>query len=104
MGKNRMKSNRVAVLMMILLGFVQILQIEALTLPCPVLCAIQCLPSQQPYPLCLANCISKCQMSTSASNCARSCGVNKSITIHIDALGNITNVVDSCLDKCLKLQ
>ena len=34
MGENRMKTNRVAVLIMIMLGFVQIIEIEALNLPC----------------------------------------------------------------------
>ncbi|KAK7341879.1 hypothetical protein VNO80_24820 [Phaseolus coccineus] len=98
-----MKSSRVAVLMMIMLGFVQILETEAISFPCLVLCAIECIP-KRPYGSCFITCISKCPSSTSASNCARSCGVNKTITIDIDALGNITNMTDSCLDKCLTLQ
>ncbi|ESW04293.1 hypothetical protein PHAVU_011G083100 [Phaseolus vulgaris] len=103
MGKNTMKTNRVAVLMMMMLGFVQILETEAIGFPCLVLCAIECIP-KQPYASCFISCISKCPSSNSASNCARTCGVNKSITINIDALGNITSMTDSCLDKCLTLQ
>jgi len=86
MGKNTMKSSRVAVLMVILLGFVEILEIEGvqIVLPCPIICAIECAHSAPfPYPLCFNDCITLCHMSTSASNCARSCGLNKSITIDI---------------------
>jgi len=43
MGKNTMKSNRVAVLIMIMLGFVQILEIDAVNLPCRALCDRECL-------------------------------------------------------------
>ncbi|KAK7341878.1 hypothetical protein VNO80_24819 [Phaseolus coccineus] len=96
-----MKSNRVAILMMIMLGFVQILEIEA-KLPCPILCSLSCLVSEKPYALCFIECLVTCEIPLGASNCARSCGVNKSITIDIDARGNVTNVVDSCLQKCLK--
>ncbi|KAK7341881.1 hypothetical protein VNO80_24822 [Phaseolus coccineus] len=84
---------------MIMLGFVQILKIEA-EIPCPILCAIGCFSSHV-YPQCFATCISKCpDISSSAYNCVRSCGTNKSITVKIDARGNVTNVVDSCLQKC----
>jgi len=78
-----MKTNRVAVLIMIMLGFVQILEIEATKLPCPLVCAIQCLTAEQPYPVCFLNGIAKCQLSTSDSNCAITCGVNKTITVNI---------------------
>ncbi|ESW04295.1 hypothetical protein PHAVU_011G083300 [Phaseolus vulgaris] len=82
-----------------MLGFVQILKIEA-EIPCPILCAIGCFSSNV-YPQCFATCITKCpDISSSAYNCVRSCGTNKSITVNIDARGNVTNVVDSCLQKC----
>ena len=74
MGKNIMKSNRVAVLIMIMLGFVQILEIEAVNLPCRALCDRECLASKQPYIQCYVNCIEKKrQMSITESNCATSC-------------------------------
>ncbi|QCD88149.1 hypothetical protein DEO72_LG3g2691 [Vigna unguiculata] len=92
-----MKSNRVAVLMLIMLGFVQILKIGAI--PCPAKCAIQCLNSPLTYPYCYVTCLALCG---SLPKCAKSCGINKSITIYIDAAGKVTNVVDSCLHKCLK--
>jgi len=79
MGKN----TRVAVLMIIMFAFVQILEIEAIKLPCVISCALECLPATQ-YPLCFKNCVLKyCEMSISASNCATSCGVNKTITVDI---------------------
>jgi len=77
-----METNRVAVLIMIMLGFVQILEIEAIRVPtCQERCATICYCSGQQYAPCYASCIAKCHLSTSDYDCARSCGVNKSITI-----------------------
>ncbi|ESW04291.1 hypothetical protein PHAVU_011G082900 [Phaseolus vulgaris] len=85
-----MKTKRVAILMMIMLGFVQILNIEA-KLPCPAECALACFASELPYPECFAKCIAKCNNgSTIAFNCISNCGVNKSVTINIGISSLIT--------------
>ncbi|WVZ03605.1 hypothetical protein V8G54_024411 [Vigna mungo] len=77
------KSDRVAILMMIMLGFVQILSIEA-KLPCAVQCGIQCFGSEYLYPVCLKNCIDNCNKgTTTAYNCITKCGVNKTVTVTI---------------------
>ncbi|WVZ03608.1 hypothetical protein V8G54_024414 [Vigna mungo] len=101
-----MKSNIVAVLMMIMLGFVQVLEIGARrTLPCPVKCAIACLPSLEDYPICYGVCLIKCnKVPISAYNCIAKCGVNKTITVTVDDRGDVTDVVDSCLRNCPNLE
>jgi len=73
-----MKTNGVVVLMMIMLGFVQIIEIGALS--CEDKCAIECIPSLEAYPLCYISCIVLCE---TATTCARSCGKKKSITVNI---------------------
>jgi len=84
-----MKSDRVAILMMIMLGFEVILSIEAKKLPCPAECALECFASEDPYPVCFAKCLEKCNNSTGstgstgANNCISKCGVNKTITATI---------------------
>lgn len=82
MGKKTMKSHRVAILMMIILGFVQILESEA-NIPCPISCGFQCLISSQPYGLCWVPCVIKCAITPAAFDCVKGCGVNKTITIDI---------------------
>jgi len=82
MGKNIMKSNRVAILMVIMLVFVQIFQNEA-KFPCPIICGLECLLSPEPYGLCWIKCVVKCAIPTDSLDCVKSCGVNKSITIEI---------------------
>ncbi|QCD88157.1 uncharacterized protein LOC114170675 [Vigna unguiculata] len=105
-----MKSDRVAILMMIMLGFEVILSIEAKKLPCPAECALECFASEDPYPVCFAKCLEKCNNSTGstgstgANNCISKCGVNKTITATIDARGYVTDVVDSCLRECSDLK
>ncbi|QCD88150.1 hypothetical protein DEO72_LG3g2692 [Vigna unguiculata] len=94
-----MKTNGVVVLMMIMLGFVQIIEIGALS--CEDKCAIECIPSLEAYPLCYISCVVLCE---TATTCARSCGKKKSITVNIDAAGKVANVVDSCLHGCRKSQ
>jgi len=81
MGKNTIKSTRVAVLMIIMLTFVQMLEADKL---CQESCSLQCLGDLNKYFPCFKDCVSKnCQKSTGLSNCAQSCGVNKTITVHI---------------------
>ncbi|KAK7341877.1 hypothetical protein VNO80_24818 [Phaseolus coccineus] len=89
---------------MIMLGFVEILNIEA-KLPCAAQCALDCFASELPYPVCFAECLAKCNNgSTTAFKCISNCGVNKSVTINIDDHGVVTDVVDSCLQKCPNLE
>jgi len=83
MRKNTMKSTRVVILIIIMLAFVQILETKGNKLDCVIACAIECLPPNHYY-FCFKDCVSKkCQKSTGVSNCARSCGVNKTITVDI---------------------
>jgi len=82
MGKNIMKTNRVVILMMIMLGFVQILKTEA-KFSCPMLCSLQRLISDKPYALCFVECVAKCEIPPNASKCVSSCGVSKTITVDI---------------------
>ncbi|KAG2397551.1 uncharacterized protein HKW66_Vig0142130 [Vigna angularis] len=98
-----MKTHIVAISMMIMLGFVQILQTEAL-IPCTITCGLKCLISSLPYGLCWVPCVIKCEIIPGALDCVKGCGVNKTVTIDIDAAGKVSNVVDSCLQKCSKLQ
>ncbi|BAT90532.1 hypothetical protein VIGAN_06179200 [Vigna angularis var. angularis] len=99
-----MKSKRVAILMVIMLGFVQILSIEA-ELPCAAQCALECLGSEDPYSICLATCLESCdKVSTTHYNCITKCGVNKTITVTIDDRGHVTDVADSCLQNCPRLE
>ncbi|BAT90535.1 hypothetical protein VIGAN_06179500 [Vigna angularis var. angularis] len=99
-----MKSDIVAILMMFMLGFVQILSIEA-KLPCAAQCALDCLGSEHPYPVCLAKCLEKCdKVSTTHYNCITKCGVSKTLTVTIDGRGDVTDVVDSCLRNCPNLE
>jgi len=86
-----MKANRVAILIMVMLGFVQILKSEA-KLRCPVSCAFACLVSNKNYVLCFAECVVKCEIPFSASNCVRSCGANKTITVDIGIYSYLFNV------------
>jgi len=79
MGKNIMKSVRVAVLMIIMMSFVQILEADQLS--CIKLCAVDCLPDQVHYYQCFIACTKRCPPHTGASNCIKSCGVNKTITV-----------------------
>jgi len=81
MEKNRMKANGVAILMMIMFGFVPILKVEAF--PCPILCSLKCILVFEPYILCFLGCMIKCELPIADSNCARSCGANKTITVDI---------------------
>jgi len=55
-----MKTIRVAILIVIMLGFVQILKTEA-KLSCLKICLIGCVASELPYPICFAECIGKCK-------------------------------------------
>ncbi|XP_022631322.1 uncharacterized protein LOC111240539 [Vigna radiata var. radiata] len=98
------KRERVAILMMIMLGFVEILSIEA-KLPCAVQCGIQCFGSEYFYPDCLKTCLQQCKkVPASAYNCITKCGVNKTVTVTIDGRGHVTDVVDSCLRNCPSLE
>lgn len=72
-----MKTQRVAILIMIMLGFVQILEIRAI--PCPAKCVIQCLNSPLTYPYCYVTCLALCVSVLACANCAK----NKTITIDI---------------------
>jgi len=79
-----MKTNIVAIMLVIMLGLVQILNIEAkFKLSCAEKCGLECLGSEV-YAVCFAECMVKCNTgSTSAKKCIMNCGVNKSITVNI---------------------
>ncbi|BAT90534.1 hypothetical protein VIGAN_06179400 [Vigna angularis var. angularis] len=100
-----MKSNRGAIVVMIMLGFVQILSVEAIN-TCPPKCALLCFVSDGPsYEDCYDQCIAKCnKMPAIAYNCITKCGVNKTVTVTIDDRGHVTDVVDSCLQNCPSLE
>ncbi|ESW04273.1 hypothetical protein PHAVU_011G081500 [Phaseolus vulgaris] len=74
--------------------------IQPAKLTCEQHCSISCILSNLAYPVCLVICIAKCP--DPPTDCIRACGLNKSITINIDARGVVNNVVDSCLQKCKK--
>ncbi|CAJ1979282.1 unnamed protein product [Sphenostylis stenocarpa] len=71
------------------------------SLTCPAKCGIHCVLANLAYPLCFALCVATCpKKSKNGLQCIRRCGVNKSITINVDARGVVTSVVDSCLQAC----
>jgi len=79
-----MKSTRVAILMIIMMSFVQIL--EANQLECVKYCSVACIPDQVHYLSCFTGCCKLCpppSTTVASNNCAQSCGVNKTITVHI---------------------
>ena len=89
MEKNRMKANRVAILMMIMLGFAPILKVEAFS--CPILCALECFVSLKRYALCFIECMIKCELPLPVSKCASSCDVNKRLFSHFGVLFNFNS-------------
>ncbi|XP_022631326.1 uncharacterized protein LOC111240540 [Vigna radiata var. radiata] len=100
-----MKSNRAAIVVMIMLGFIQILSVEAVN-TCPVQCGLLCFVSDGPsFVECYDKCIAKCKkVPASAYNCITKCGVNKTVTVTIDDRGHVADVVDSCLQNCPRLE
>lgn len=95
MEKNRMKTNRIAALIMIVLCFTQMVKTEP-TLPCPALCALKCLRATFKA-ICFLTCCSKCPaMSPSTYNCVSKCGVNKFITVNIGIYPLITLIFVYC--------
>ncbi|ESW04271.1 hypothetical protein PHAVU_011G081300 [Phaseolus vulgaris] len=106
MRNNKMKIVGVMIMMMILgQGDNGVLcvevgsKIEPKKLSCEAKCSISCILSNLAYPVCLILCIADCP-DHPPTDCISGCGVNKSITINIDARGVVNNVVDSCLQKC----
>jgi len=75
-----MKSKSVVILGMIILGFVQILSIEAIT-TCPAQCYTLCSVSKLPFDKCYNQCIERCPPSD--YNCIAKCGVKKTDTVTI---------------------
>ncbi|CAJ1979281.1 unnamed protein product [Sphenostylis stenocarpa] len=72
-------------------------------LTCQAKCGINCVLANLFYPICFAICVAKCPKTlTDSYDCVTGCGVSKSITVNIDARGNVVDVVDSCLQKCEK--
>ncbi|KAK7341861.1 hypothetical protein VNO80_24802 [Phaseolus coccineus] len=105
MRNNKMKIVGVMIMMMILGesdNSVLCMEVGSNTIPmklsCQAKCGISCLLANLAYPVCFAVCISKCP--NASTDCISGCGVNKTITINIDARGVVNNVVDSCLLQC----
>ncbi|WVZ03607.1 hypothetical protein V8G54_024413 [Vigna mungo] len=77
-----MKSNRAAIVVMIMLGFVEILSVVAAN-TCPIQCSLLC-GSGPTFWKCYDKCIAKCnKVPVSAYNCITKCGVNKTVTVTV---------------------
>ncbi|BAT90553.1 hypothetical protein VIGAN_06181700, partial [Vigna angularis var. angularis] len=95
MAKNEMKNVGVVVMLMIMLCF------SEAKLSCTAKCYIDCLKAGLAYPVCLNDCLAKCpKMSKEASECITRCAIKKSINIKIDGSGDVSEVMDSCTQKC----
>ncbi|KAG4974427.1 hypothetical protein AAZX31_11G172000 [Glycine max] len=114
MAKNELKPIKVAVMIMIVLGFAEAnynspsMKIEPNSatdkLSCPAQCGIDCFLANIGYPICYAICVSKCPKNPPSSlyNCITRCGINKPSDINIDARGLAATAVNSCLQECIK--
>ncbi|KAG4974426.1 hypothetical protein JHK87_031247 [Glycine soja] len=106
MGKNEMEI--IGMTIMVMLIFVQAdycyasMKTQPDKLTCPAQCGIDCLVANIGYPICFAICVAKCRKTATIDkyDCITGCGVNKSITVNIDAHGFVSYVEDSCLQKC----
>jgi len=95
MAKNELKPIKVAVMIMIVLGFAEAnynspsMKIEPNSatdkLSCPAQCGIDCFLANIGYPICYAICVSKCPKNPPSSlyNCITRCGINKPSDINI---------------------
>jgi len=68
-------------IMIMLLSFTQIVKPDQGSIPCPILCAVQCMGLN--FKTCFIACLAKCPaMSPNTYNCVNNCGVNKTITVN----------------------
>ncbi|KAK7341860.1 hypothetical protein VNO80_24801 [Phaseolus coccineus] len=105
MRNNKMKIVGVMIMMMILGesdNSVLSMEVGSKTSPmklsCEALCNLSCIPANLAFTACMVICMSRCPNAN--TDCISGCGVNKTITIDIDARGVVNNVVDSCLQQC----
>nr|KYP33760.1 hypothetical protein KK1_045357 [Cajanus cajan] len=115
MAKNEIKTIKVVIMVMIMMGFAQanhnppLPQIDPNNMLfkgdlCSTLCTIKCAFTSftnPQYNRCIDNCIDICYKKHVVYNCITSCGLTKSIDNNIDARGLPTHAMDSCFQKCL---
>ncbi|TKY51009.1 hypothetical protein E2542_SST22516 [Spatholobus suberectus] len=117
MAKNEMKTTRVVIVIMIVLGLSQancnppFVQIGPNCMfdkfNCHSKCALECAPllltpGSIAYAICVTECEEKCHKKSInvVHDCIIDCGLAKSIDINIDARGLAANMVDSCVQEC----
>nr|KYP42805.1 hypothetical protein KK1_035787 [Cajanus cajan] len=113
MTKNEMRTTRIAIMIIFMLGFAQAypnplsMKTESRNKPdelsCSAKCGIDCVLANLFYLLCYAICVSKCHKTPTdiVSNCLSGCGLTKPIYVKSPgALDIAIHRVDSCLQEC----
>ncbi|KAL2337682.1 hypothetical protein Fmac_012128 [Flemingia macrophylla] len=105
-----MKTNGVAIMMIIMLGFAQAYSYSNHEsdnvfdkLSCPAQCGIDCVIANLLYPVCYAICVSKChkKSSNAVNDCLSTCGLTNPINVKSPAARDAAiHQVESCLQKC----